>query len=190
MTKVVMLPISVAALLAFFLAAPCGLRAQQDKTEPPDSRMPGTRNVVIGPDDALSISVPESEELTKMWRVGPAGDVNLPLVGTIPAAGKKVDDFERELASKLKEFIHNPHVYISVVDLRSHPVTVMGAVGTPGTVQLAGRKTLLDILNAAGGPKEAGSTVTVIRKRESGPIPLPRARQERAGGYYVVDLEM
>ena len=150
----------------------------------------GLRQGVIGPNDALNIFVRAAEELTKTWRVGDDGQLNLPLIGTAQAAGKSVDEFERTLTTKLKEFIVDPEVTVSIVDERSAPVTIMGAVGTPGTLQLEGRKTLLDMLMAVGGPKDAGPTVTLSRRGDQGSIPLPEAHAEEGGKYSVATLNL
>ena len=55
------------------LAGAAGLQGQDKST--------GTRDGVIGPNDALNIFVPSAEELTKTWRVNSSGQLNLPLIG-------------------------------------------------------------------------------------------------------------
>jgi len=116
--------------------------------------------------------------------------LNLPLIGIQQAGGKTVDEFERTLTAELKAFIRDPQVTVSIVDFRSQPVTIMGAVEKPGTVQLEGRKTLLDVLMSVGGPKEAGPSLTLTRKADRGRIPLPQAREEDSGKYSVVTLNI
>jgi len=171
------------------LLLPVAVAFGQGKS-PQASSTAGLREGTIGPNDALNIFVRAAEELTKTWRVGDDGQLNLPLVGTVQAAGKTVDEFERMLTAKVKEFIVDPQVTVSIVDVRSQPVTVLGAVGTPGELQLEGRKTLLDVLLAAGGPKDPGPTLTVSRKAEQGPIPLPEAHAEEGGKYSVATLNV
>lgn len=150
----------------------------------------GTREGVIGPNDALNIFVPAAEEMSKTWRVTSTGELNLPLVGTVSAAGKTVDEIERTLTEGLKAFIRDPQVTVSIVDFRSQPVTIMGAVAAPGKLQLEGRKTLLDVLMTVGGPRDAGPTLTLTRKADQGPIPLPEAREEEHGQYSVATLDL
>jgi len=65
---------------------------------------------------------------------------------------------------------------VSVTEFQSQPVSVLGAVGRPGVVQLEGRKTLLEILTLSGGLEEGhGSTITITRMNEYGTIPLESA---------------
>ena len=178
----------VACILLF---SPGGMALRgQVKSAEAGAGTAGLRDGVIGPNDALNIFVRAAEEITKTWRVGPDGQLNLPLAGTVEAAGKTVDEFERMLTTKLKEFILDPQVTVSIADTRSAPVTIMGAVGTPGTTQLEGRKTLLDVLMAAGGPKDAGPTLTLSRRADQGPIPLPEAHEAEGGKYSVATLNL
>ena len=65
------------------------------------------------------------------------------------------------------------------------PITI------PGVVQLRGRKTLYEVLSMAGGPREtAGSTVSIVRLAEYGPIPLPGATPDPTGRYSSAELDM
>jgi len=58
-------------------------------------------------------------------------------------------------------------------------VSVFGYVGSPGVIQLEGRKSLIEVLAQAGGLKnEAGSRIKITRKREWGTIPLTSAKTE------------
>ncbi len=181
--------IFLVACVLFLLPGGMALKGQE-KSSQASVQTAGLRDGVIGPNDALNIFVRAAEEMTKTWRVGPDGQLNLPLVGTVEAAGKTVDQFERMLTTKLKEFLLNPQVTVSIADTRSAPVTILGAVGTPGTLQLEGRKTLLDILMAVGGPKDAGPTLTLSRRAAQGPIPLPEAHEDDGGKYSVATLNL
>jgi protein involved in polysaccharide export with SLBB domain len=81
-------------------------------------------------------------------------------------------------------------VNVWISDFRSQPVTVTGAVSRPGTFQLEGSRTLFEVLIMAGGPRDAGSTVTVTRGAERGPIPFRLARTESDGQYSVAELDI
>lgn len=149
------------------------------------------RGVVIGPEDTVTISSLNAEEINKAWRVGDSGDINLPLVGRVQVAGMTVEDFERDLTARLRKFYINPQVSVFVSDFRSHPVTVVGPVDKPGTYQLPGDRTLFQVLVMAGGPKEAaGSTVTLTRPVERGGIDYPGARRDESGKYNVLDVAL
>ncbi len=143
---------------------------------------------VLGPDDQISIWVLESEEFSgKVFRVG--SEVNLPLVGRVPAAGMTVEKFEDLLRVRLSKYIRKPEVVVNMVEFRSQPVSVIGAVTTPGIYQLRGRKTLIEVLSMAGGLRgDAGSAVKITRRREEGNIPLATASED--GDFHVAEVPL
>jgi len=58
----------------------------------------------------------------------------------------------------------DPHIGVFVREMQSHAVSVMGAVRKPGTFQISGSKTLLEILSLAEGlADDAGEDVTILR---------------------------
>jgi polysaccharide biosynthesis/export protein len=119
----------------------------------------------IGPDDVLSINVFEAQELNRDVRVSAGGEISLPLLGAVRAAGLT----PRELEIVLQELLHrtymkDPHVSVFVREVQSHPVSVMGAVKRPGVFQIRGNKTLLEVLSLAEGlADDAGDTVIILR---------------------------
>jgi len=143
---------------------------------------------VLGADDQINIWVLESEEFNgKVFRVG--SEVNLPLVGRVPAAGLTIEKFEDLLRVRLSKYIRQPEVVVNMVDFRSQPVSVIGAVTTPGIYQLRGRKSLIEVLSMAGGLRnDAGSAVKITRRREEGNIPLATASED--GDFYVAEVPL
>lgn len=152
-------------------------------------RMPG---YLLGPDDQINIRALDAEEISdKPLRIGIDGTINLPLVGRLNAAGLRTEQLEAELEKRLKPYVKSPHVAVSVLEMRSQPVSVIGAVGTPGVHQLQGHKTLVEMLSMAGGLKQdAGYSVKISRRVERGPIPLPGAVQDATGQYYVGEVSV
>jgi polysaccharide export outer membrane protein len=146
---------------------------------------------VIGPDDSINVACLESEEISKIWRIDSTGDVNLPLIGQVHAAGLTADQLGAELTEGLKRYIHEPHVTVYIAEFRSQPVTVTGAVHRPGVFQIEGPKTLLSVLTMAGGlDHPPGATVRVVRQISYGPIPLPGAGPDADGSHSVIDLPL
>jgi polysaccharide biosynthesis/export protein len=175
----------IAALVLCLLYAPGRMPAQ------PQTPAPNTdRSATIGPEDTLTIQARDADEISKAWRVASSGTVDLPMIGCVQAAGKTVEQFERELTQDLKQYVRDPHVTVWVAEFRSQPVTVTGAVEHPGSFQLQGKKSLFDVLVQAGGPREAGSTVTVTRRAERGRIPLRGSRVDSNGMYSVAELNL
>ncbi|MEP7011999.1 MAG: polysaccharide biosynthesis/export family protein [Acidobacteriota bacterium] len=131
------------------------------------SKNPGYR---IGPKDQLKIQVFEVPELNVDRRVSENGQINLPLIGDVPAAGLT----EEELALRLKallevKLLQRASTAVEVTEFRSKPISVIGAVKTPGNLAFSGRWTLIEALTAAGGLAENhGNRIYVLRKAENG----------------------
>src|ERR1051326_3375190 len=108
---------------------------------------------IIGPDDIGTIMALNMEEISKAWRIGPAGELNLPMVGRVKAAGLTAQQLEGEISGKLKEFVRDPQVTVFVSEFKSHPVTISGAVERPGVLQVDRPTPLFAVLALAGGVK-------------------------------------
>lgn len=144
----------------------------------------------LGPGDELRISVLELEDFPEdPVQIGPTGLVDLPLVGSLHAAGLTVQQFGSLLRERLTEFMQEPKVTVSVVQYRSQPVSVLGAVQNPGVYQLQGSKTLVEVLSMAGGLRsDAGNSVILTRRSEWGEIPLAGVRRDT--GSSVAELSI
>jgi polysaccharide export outer membrane protein len=93
--------------------------------------------------------------------------------------------------ARLRSYINEPQVSVNIMEFRSQPVSVIGAVKNPGVHQLQGRKTLVEILSLAGGlAPDAGSSVKITRRLERGPVPLPAASQDASGNFSVAEVSL
>jgi polysaccharide biosynthesis/export protein len=169
------------------LAIACASGAQE---APATTAQPS--GYVLGPDDQILIRALEGLDLgDKPVLIGTNGDITLPLIGRTKAAGLTVEQLETELASRLRAYVKEPQISVTVTEFGSQPVSVFGAVATPGVIQLRGRKTLYEVLSRAGGPRDtAGSTISIVRLSENGPIPLPGAGQDSTGRYSSAELDL
>lgn len=147
---------------------------------------------ILGAGDQITIRAIDAEEISdKPFTIDSSGSVNLPLVGRLQASGLTVEQFETALTARLHEYIWNPHPTVTVTDFHSQPVSVIGAVNTPGVVQLHGEKTLIEMLSLAGGLRtDAGSRVTIQRESERPPILLPGAKLDATGRYMVAEVNL
>jgi protein involved in polysaccharide export with SLBB domain len=119
-------------------------------------------NYPIGPGDVLEINAQYVEELkAKTVRVAGDGSIDLPLLGTIQAAGLSEVALSAEIAGKLRKYIYKPEVEVFVRSYQSHQVAVTGAVKNAGPITLSDSKeTILDMLKKAGGTTaDAGDAV-------------------------------
>ncbi len=160
----------------------------------PSATMPSaTRSAyVLGPDDEITVKVLEADEISgDPLRVDLAGYVSLPLIGRVRAAGLTAEGLEAELSRRLNIYIREPQVTVGISGLRSQPVSVIGAVNSPGVHQLEGRKTLIEILSLAGGLRDdAGHKVKITRRIEWGAVPLPAAKNDATGQFSTAEVSL
>lgn len=106
----------------------------------------------IGPRDKIDVFVYQLPEMTRTVEVDAAGEVQLPFVGTIDAAGKTAVELRDEIATRLSEdYLQNPQVTVAVSAALAQQVTVEGAVGAPGVYGIAGETSLIQALAMARG---------------------------------------
>ena len=119
----------------------------------------------IGPEDLLEISVLEAPDLNRTVRVSDDGAISLALLGSIQAAGLSTRELQGDLQDRLRHtYMKDPQVSVFVQEMRSHPVSVFGAVEKPGVYQIRYAKTLVEVLSMAQGlANDAGDTVIVMR---------------------------
>ncbi len=145
--------------------------------KPPVVLDESVRDNLIGVEDTVTILALNAEELSRAWRVSSTGDLNLPMLGLVRAAGRSVGQLEQDLQERMKKYFKEPQLTLYVSEFRSQPVSVVGAVEKPATYQLQGMKTVFDAVLMAGGPaKESGPTVTLSRSIKNGPLDYPGVR--------------
>jgi polysaccharide export outer membrane protein len=147
---------------------------------------------VLGPGDQLFIRVGEVPEIgDKPVRIDPGGYISLPLVGRVRASNLSLERFESELIQRFKTYLYKPDLTVSVAEIRSQPVSVIGAVKNPGVFQVEGRKTVMEVLSLAGGlDRTAGPVLKITRPLKSGRIPLEGAEDDEGGNFSVATLNL
>jgi polysaccharide export outer membrane protein len=186
--------ISVGLTALFLVAGAAAQVPSQAQTDALKAKCGGQvrSTYLLGPDDQLDISGPELTDFAnKPLRIDGDGDIQAPLVGRIHVSGLTVQQTEQKLNKALSTYIRQPQVVVNVVEVRSQPVSVLGAVNAPGVHQVQGHKTLLEMLALAGGIRQdAGYSVRITRKLEWGCIPLPTATFDASGQFSVAELNL
>lgn len=144
----------------------------------PEGNVTAPRRVEIRPSDVISVTVFREPELSlEKTSVDPDGNIQVPLLGTVDAAGLTAAEFSRELERRFAaRFLVDPSVTVAIIETSQRQVTVTGAVSQPGMYQMEGRLSLLDAVALARGPTNVAKydQVVVFRRYDG----------ERVGGMF------
>lgn len=133
--------------------------------------VPGGQDYRIGPGDLLKVEVFRIDQLSREVRVNATGQIALPLIGLVEAAGLTGEQLAADIAARLaKDYLQNPQVIVFIEEYTSQRVTVVGAVKKPGVYPLKGRTTLLQVVAIAEGPTSVANigSVKILRPEPDG----------------------
>jgi len=124
---------------------------------------------VIGPEDVLYIHVWREDALSRTVPVRMDGNISLPLIHEIKAAGSTPLQLEAAITERLKGFYENPNVSVTVMETNSFKVYISGEVMKPGVYRLREETTILQIIPTAGGFTDwAKQRKILIIRKENG----------------------
>jgi polysaccharide biosynthesis/export protein len=125
---------------------------------------------VIGVEDILAVSVWKDQELTRTLPVRPDGFITLPLIGDVMANGRTAAQLRDEITTRLTKYMNAPVVTVSVQEIRSRKINVVGEVMKSGSFPLTQSMTIIDAIAVAGGFKEFAkpSKIYVLRVNANG----------------------
>ncbi len=176
-------------VLAIFILIPWSIASGMAYAQPP-AAAPAIGTYTLGTGDELVVRVLDFKEIDdKPILVDLAGDIAVPMAGRVHVAGMTIGQVEQELSRLLERYLQEPVVTVAVANYGSQPVSVLGAVATPGTRQIRGHKTLVELLAEVGGIKaDAGNSIRITRRTDSGPLPLAGAVVDASGGFSVGEI--
>jgi len=138
----------------------------------PDLKLATPKNYVIGPEDELDINVYGNSLANWKLDVSPDGNINIPGVGVLNVGGSTIE----QATSRIKERLRASHysigngtsLQISLGNIRSIKVILIGELIRPGTYTLPSLATAFNALYAAGGPNTNGSfrQIEIIRNNK------------------------
>jgi polysaccharide export outer membrane protein len=128
------------------------------------------KDFLLGPEDVLEVTVWRNQELSRQVVVRPDGLISLPLIGDVKATGMSAAQLAEVISARLKEYKENPTVTVSVKEVNSYYVYVMGEVMKPGKLQLKSHATVLQAIAMAGGFTQYASRnkIRVLRVSKNG----------------------
>ena len=161
--------------LVFSITVPSVLCGQEGKTADPSGKVQvavpaDDDQYVIGPEDILSIHVWKEEAFSaKTLPVRIDGKISLPLLDDVQAAGLTPLQLKKALTDKLKSFVEDPTVTVTVIEANSFKVYVSGEVHKPGVYNVRSELTLVKLIIMAGGFTEwANQKKILIISKEKG----------------------
>lgn len=129
----------------------------------PNLRIATPVNYILGPDDELSIDVYGISETHYKLKVTPEGSIYIPNIGPVYVAGLTVDQASAKITTKLSSTIYkaiitgSTKVQVSLGNIRSIQVTIIGQARQPGTYTVSSLATVFNALYVCGGPSNNGS---------------------------------
>ena len=128
----------------------------------PNLSIPSPKNYMIGPNDQIIVDVFGVSERTQKLNVSTEGFIRFPNLGPIKVAGLTLEDAQQKIKIALSKIYPTigsgkTQVNVSVGDIRSIRVTIIGEVKRPGSYSLSSLSTLMNALYTSGGPNTIGS---------------------------------
>ena len=137
---------------------------RENLTFAPNMNMPTPANYVLGAGDEIIIDVWGDSELNVQYKIAPDGHITVPGLGRIQLSGMTVDQAESRIRTQFSTIYSDldssqPHTFlaISVGNVRTIKVNVMGEVRSPGTYTLSSFASAFHALYTAGGTTNIGS---------------------------------
>ena len=126
------------------------------------------QDYIIGPGDVLDISVWKEEALTKLVTVLPDGKIAFPLIGEAMASGWTVAQLKKEIETRLARFVPDPVLSVSIHQMNSLMIYVVGKVNKSGRFILNTNVDVLQALAMAGGLNSFAKRgqIKVFRKKD------------------------
>ena len=164
-----------------FVLALSGLPANGHSQTPPTSR--GYR-IVAG--DVLQVDVVGRSELSGQVMVNKDGDVTIPSLGAVAAAGRTTTELGTDISRRISLISRDiPQVTVSVVQTYRRKHYVLGAVLLPGAFTFATAPTVWDAISEAGGPSDDAnlSAVQIISESQGAPTIIDLAAAVQTGDF-------
>jgi polysaccharide export outer membrane protein len=129
---------------------------------------PDQGKYLLGPEDAIEISVWKEPELTKQLVVRPDGKITYPLIGEVQAAGLTVKELQTEISKRLEKYVTDANVTVILLKAQYYKIYVTGKVNKPGDFVVGRPTTVIQAIAMAGGltPFASPGSIVVLRNVE------------------------
>ena len=123
---------------------------------------------IVGDSDVIHVNVWKEPEVSQTVVVRTDGNISLPLINEVKVSGMTPIQIQELVAEKLKGFLNNPQVTVTVIEIRSKRAFITGEVARPGTYSLNAQTTVLQLIAQAGGftPFAKKDSIVVLRTED------------------------
>jgi polysaccharide biosynthesis/export protein len=134
--------------------------------------VPVPAEYVIGADDVLSIVFWRDKELSSDVTVRPDGNVSIPLINDVHAAGLTPAQLKDRIVDESKKYVEDPNVTVVVKTINSRKVFITGEVKKPGAYALTEPTTVLQLISVSGGLGDYAKSekILVVRMNSGKPV--------------------
>lgn len=135
----------------------------------------GLKDYRIGEQDVLMVTVWREPELSGPVMVRPDGKITIPLVNEVAVVGMTPEQLQNMLTEKFHSFVTVPKVTVTVREINSRKVYVIGQVGKEGAYPINSTTTVLQIIAEAGGLREYANhkRIYVLRNNSGKQVRFP-----------------
>lgn len=123
---------------------------------------------ILGAEDQISVLIYGSPEFSGAHMIRPDGKITMPFLGDVVAAGFAPVELSNSIRDKLKKYIVDPDVSVSVNAVNSKRYYIQGEVGRSGEFKLLVPTRVLEALVNAGGFKDFANQKKIVIMRPSG----------------------
>jgi polysaccharide export outer membrane protein len=131
----------------------------------------------IGVGDELNVAVWHEPEVSGEHAVRPDGIITLPFLNEVYVAGKSTAEIRDLLTDKLKPYVTEPQVTVSIKSINSRKVYAIGNIGRPGAFPLIEPTSVLELIAQCGGLAQfaKGNKIYILRGQQRIPFDYKKA---------------
>ncbi len=130
-----------------------------------ESNVPVPADYIVGPGDELDVQLYGSTNRSLRLTVGRDGSVRLPEIGPVNVEGQHFLSVKSSLEERIERQLIGTRASVSMGDVRSIQVFVLGEAKQPGSYTISALGTITSALYAAGGVRPEGSLRQVALMR-------------------------
>ncbi len=149
-------------------------------------------DITLDVGDSFDVKVYGESDLSGTYRVGGDGTITMPLAGVVKVLGLNQQDAAKRIAERLADgILRNPQVIVTIKELASKKIYVIGQVAKPGILSYTPLLSVLEAITTAGGftPMAAKNDTTITRaeggKKTTVKVPVEEIGEGKAKNFFL-----